>query len=123
MKVYHLSSLFEKKITEKIQNMEFSTQKNCDIFFYFFFYKHMLSFGEMRSQMKGHGALYLFKQKTSGKYETEIKHMKLKTQVFIHFLDYSFYIDTKQQANFFMFGLCIFRSMFCCEKYNFRTII
>ena len=34
----------------------------------------MLDFGEMRSQLKGHGALYLFRQNTSEKYETKIKH-------------------------------------------------
>ena len=28
----------------------------------------------MKSQMKGHGALYLFKQKASEKSETKIKH-------------------------------------------------
>ena len=43
-------------------------------FFIFFLQTYMLDFREMRSQMKGHGALYLFKQKTSEKYETKIKH-------------------------------------------------
>ena len=38
----------------------------------------MLDFRETRSQLKGHGALYRFKQNTSEKYETKIKNMKLK---------------------------------------------
>ena len=43
-------------------------------FFYYFLQTYMLDFREMRPQMKGHGDLYLIKQKTSKKYETKIKH-------------------------------------------------
>ena len=57
--------------------MEIFTKKKTflrHIFFLIFLQTYMLDFREFRPQMKGHGALYLFKQKTSEKYETKIKH-------------------------------------------------
>ena len=57
--------------------MKFFTQKKkyfCDILKKKFLQTYMLDFREIRSQMKGHGAPYLFKQKTLGKYETKVKH-------------------------------------------------
>jgi len=79
MKVEHLSSLFEKKF----KTWSFSQKKN--IFETYlkkqFLQKYMLDFREMRSQIKGHGALYLFKQKTSENMKQKLKIHEIEKKI------------------------------------------
>ena len=66
----------------------------------------MLDFREMRSKMKGNK-----KHRKNMKQKLNVHEIEKKKQIFINCFNYSFYIDTKQQAiflcwNFKFFGVC-----------------
>ena len=71
MKTFHLSFLFKKKIRKTTKYRVFHKKKYILMTYFFFYFcflqTYMLDFRDMRSQMEGHGALYLLQKKKSEK--------------------------------------------------------
>ena len=85
----------------------------------------MLDFREMRSKIKGHGALHLFKWKTSEKYEKKLNLHEIEKKIpnFYKLFQLLILYWYKTAGHFFMLELKIFRRMFYCDLYDYRMII